>query len=250
MSNPGFVDSWDQGGTWDSGLQWDVNVGPSLGDVTTYLNLVTSEHRNKPNFIAFLTAVLQPLVDTQAVLLTMSGLYDLDVAVGQQLDVVGQWVGASRNLSVPLIGVYFAFDMANIGFDQGTWYGPFDPTSGLVSLPDDAFRTLIRATIAANHWDGTINGAYAAWNILFAGTGIGILIQDLGDMHMLFALTGPVPDAVTLALLEGGYLSLVPAGVQVDNYYSPSVPDTPYFGFDAQNSNVAGFDTGAWGLAA
>jgi hypothetical protein len=246
-----FVDSWDQpGATWDSGLQWDVNVGPSPGDVTPYLNLVTSEHRDKPKFMAMLGGTFQPLADVQVLAAGLAALFDLDVAVGAQLDVVGQWVGQSRNLTVPLTGVYFTFDTAGVGFDEGTWYGPFDPVSGIVSLPDDAYRTLLRATIAANHWDGTIDGAYAAWNILFAGTGFGILIQDLGSMHMLFALIGPTPDAVTLALLKSGYLSLKPAGVKVDAYYSPSVPDQPYFGFGAENANIAGFDTGAWGVTA
>ena len=243
-----FIDRWDQGGTFDSGLQWDTNVGPNLGDVTPYLNLVTSEHRSKPKFIAMLGGVLQPFADVQGLLSGMAALFDLDTAVGSRLDVVGQWIGQSRQLNVPLTGVYFSFDTAGVGFDQGTWYGPFNPISGVISLPDDAYRALLRAKIAANSWDGTINGAYAAWNILFAGTGFGILIQDEGDMHMLFALTGPLPDAVTLALLTGGYLSLKPAGVHVDSYLTPSVANTPYFGFDAENANVAGFDTGAWGL--
>lgn len=244
-----FIDSWDEGGTWDSGLQWDVNVGPSPGDVDPYLNLVTSEHRSRVKFIAMLTALLKPIVDIQVLAATLNSKFDLDVAVGQQLDFVGQWVGQSRELTEPLTGVYFAFDTVGVGLDQGTWYGPFDPQSGLVSLPDDSYRTLLRAKIAANHWDGTVDGAYAAWAILFAGTGTTILIQDLGNMHMLFALVGPTPDATTLALLTGGYLSLKPAGVKVDAYYYPSVPDAPYFGFDAENANIAGFDTGAWGLA-
>jgi hypothetical protein len=245
-----FIDQWDQGGFWDSGLQWDINVGPNLGDVAPYLDRITSEHRSKPKYIEMLSGVLQPLADTQGLLNTLVGLFDLDVAVGVQLDVVGQWIGQSRDLTVPLENVYFSFDTEGVGFDEGTWYGPFDPINGVVSLPDDAYRTLLRATIAANNWDGTIDGAYAAWDVLFAGTGFGILIQDLGGMHMLFALTGPYPDAVTKALLTGGYLSLKPAGVQADAYMTPSIPDTPYFGFDAQNDHVAGFDTGAWGLVA
>jgi hypothetical protein len=66
-------------------------------------------------------------------------------------------------------------------------------------------------------------------------------------MHMAYALLGPTPDAVTLALFTQGYLSLKPSGVQIDAFMTPSVPSTPYFGFDAQNSSVSGFDVGAWG---
>lgn len=217
------------------------------GDITPYLNLVTSEHQDKPNFIEMISAVLQPLADDIAVLQSLPSLYDLDNAAGAQLDVVGQWVGASRNLNVPLVGVYFAFDTAGVGFDQGTWLGPFDPTSGLISLPDDTHLTYLRARIANNVWDGTIPGAYATWDVVFAGTGITILIQDLGTMHMLFAVYGSIPDAVTYALITSGLLDLKPAGVKIDAYLTPVVADTPFFGFDVENTYISGFDVGAFG---
>jgi hypothetical protein len=143
---------------------------------------------------------------------------------------------------------YFSFDEAGLGFDQGTWLGPFDPTSGLVALPDAQYRILLYATIAANNWDGTIPGAYNAWNTIFEPLGYSILIQDNQDMTMDIALIGPAPDAVTLALFTGGYLSLVPAGVGITNYYLPSIPGDPVFGMDAENSSISGFDVGAWAI--
>lgn len=174
------------------------------------------------------------------------GLYDIDIAVGQQLDRIGEWVGISRQLAIPLTNVYFSFDETGLGFDQGTWLGPFDPTTGLVSLPDDVYRILLYAKIAANTWDGTIPTAYTAWNTIFEPLGYQILIQNNQDMTMDIALIGPAPDAVTLALFSGGYLSLIPAGVGVNNYYLQSVQNAPLFGFDAQNDSIAGFDTGAF----
>lgn len=245
-----FIDSWDSGqpgATWDSGLQWDVNVGPSPGNIQPYIDLITSEHRDAPNFIATLSAVLQPFADNIATLRTLYTKFDIDIAVGAQLDVVGEWVGQSRFLSVPLTGVYFSFDNALVGFDLGTWHGPFDPDNELIALPDEAYRTLLKAKVLNNRWDGTIPQAYEIWDVLFAGTDFGLLIQDFGNMHMLFAMTGAAPDAVTLALFTGGYLNNRPSGVKVDGYMVPSVPDTPYFGFDVENSSIAGFDTGAWG---
>lgn len=244
------ISTWDSGqpgANWDSGLQWDVNVGPSDGDVQPYLDLVTSEHRDKPLFMAMIAAVCQPIVDTLAVISTLPQVFDLDLAAGTQLDVVGEWIGISRVLSVPLTGVYFSFDTAGVGFDEGTWKGPFDPDTALFSLPDDSYRLLLRATALNNSWDGTIPAAYAIWDVLFEGTGFELLIQDYGNMHMLFALLGPAPDAVTLALFTGGYLNDRPSGVRIDGYMTGSVPDTPYFGFDVQNDSIAGFDTGAWG---
>lgn len=251
MSSPYIISTWDSGqpgAKWDAGLQWDVNVGPALGNVVPYLALVTSEHRDKPKFIETLSFVLQPIVDTLAQMRTFTAKFDIDVAVGVQLDIVGQWVGQSRELQTALTGVYFAFDALGVGFDEGAWKGPFDPTTGLFILPDPSYRLLLKAKVLNNKWNGTIPQAYEIWDALFEGTGFGLLIQDFGNMHMLYALTGPVPDAVTLALFTGGYLNNRPAGVQVDAYMMPSVDDTPYFGFDVENDSIAGFDVGAWGI--
>lgn len=211
-----------------------------------YLNLVTSAYQDKPDFIAALTAVLQPLVDQQALLATIPGLYDLDVAVGEQLDVVGVWVGRSRALREPLQNVYFSFDDALLGFDAGVWQGPYDPVSGLVNLPDDPYRNLLKAVIAANHWDGTIPSAYANWQQVFAGTGYVILIVDNEDMSMDIGVVGAVLDPITLALLRAGFLDLRPDGVLINFYFVPSVVGAPIFGFDISTPMIAGFDTGAW----
>ena len=244
-----YIENWDSGqpnATWDSGLDWDTNVGPSPGDVQPYLNLVTSEHVTRAKFMAMIAATLQPLADLQVVLASMPGLFDLDVAVGDQEDKVGQWIGVTRNISVPLTGVFFSWATANLGWGQGNWTPNINQTQ-LVVLSDEPYRTLLRARVASNQWDGTIPGAYAVWNAAFAGTGIGLLIQDYGDMHMALALTGPVPDAVTLALFTGGYLNIKPAGVRIDNYFTPVVPNTPYFGWGVENANISGWSVGYWG---
>jgi len=245
-----IIDSWDSGAPgalWDSGLEWDVNNGTVIGDITPWLKLVTSQHANKPNFMAMLSMVLQPLADIIEVAKSMPGLFDLDDAVGDQLDKVGIWVGVTRDIDVPLSGVYFALDTAGVGLDEGTLKGPFDPTAGLVVLADEQFRTLIRARIAANHWDGTIPGAYRIWDTLFASTGFSILIQDGGDGSFIMALTGGVPDAVTAALFTGGFLALKPAGFGVSFYIVPAIADAPYFGLDIENSAIAGLDVGTFG---
>lgn len=245
-----FVQNWDTnqpGARWDAGLQWDITVGPASGDTTSYTGLIVSQHNQRPKFMDTVENNVQPYADNIAVMSSMPFLFDIDIATGDQLDIDGQWIGVTRDVAIPLNDVYFSFDSPGLGFNQGTWFSQFNPIGGIIRLSDEAYRTLLRARIANNQWDGTIPGAYAVWDLAFQGTGIGILIQDLGTMHMLLALTGPVPDAVTLALFRGGYLNIKPAGVKVDAYFTPTVPDAPYFGFDIQNDAIAGFDSGAWG---
>lgn len=249
MAGGTIVSLWDQGvGTWDSGLDWDSNIGPSPGDVTPYLNLFTSEHQPRPNFLEVASTLLQPLTDIQVLLASFTTLFDKDLAVGQQLDTVGQWVGVSRNLSVPITGVYFSLDSTTLGLDQGVMQGPFDPTTGLISLPDDEYRVLINATIALNQWDGTIPGAYAALALVFGTSGNQILIFDLGSMHMALGLIGPGLTPILQALFIGGYLNIRPSGVALDTHYTPGVPGAPYFGLDAETSVVSGLDVGAFGV--
>lgn len=223
--------------------------------VDDYISLVPAEHANKPNFISVLTVALQPYIDMQNLISTISAKYDLDGAAGTQLDVVGQWVGRTRYLAVPL-NIFFSFDTPNLGFDQGIWYGPFEQATGIVALPDYNYRVLLKATIAANNWDGTIPGAITAWDTLFQGTQFGILIQDHNDMSMDLVLIGQPPDTITQALFTTGELDLKSAGVRL-NHVLPSVypagvvggtQGVPLFAFDVQDGNMAGFDTGAWSL--
>ena len=184
-----------------------------MTDVADYLQRIAAEHSDKPDYLQSVTVSLQPGVDGQNLLAGMTALFDLDRAVGQQLDYVGQWIGPTRYLSEGL-DVYFgwsetvappafAWGDAAAGWDQGGWYGypPFvppppnpdnqfpgwgvgvwreanSPSSAIVALDDPHYRILLKATVVANYWDGTIPGAYKAWNTLFAPEGYQIIIQD------------------------------------------------------------------------
>lgn len=130
-----------------------------MASTDDYLRLITSQHRGRPRFAATVEALVAPLADLQDFLATVPGAFDLDSAIGAQLDIAGLWVGRSRQVETPLQGVYFSFDTDGLGFDQGNWKGPFDPDAGLVSLDDESYRTLLRTKIAANAWDGTLPSA-------------------------------------------------------------------------------------------
>lgn len=219
-----------------------------MPQVSDYVSLITSEHAGAPRFVAIVSLLAQAMVDAQNALLGMPGLYDLDSAVGVQLDAVGLWVGISRNVAVPLAGVYFAFDTPGLGFDQGVWFGPFDPTTGVVSLDDDTYRLLLRAKIGANHWDGTLAQSAAILADIFATTSPGtlIFIQDNMDMTMTIGIAGTIPSALFLALLSGGYLPIKPAGVGIVDYDVTSVDGAPLFGWGVDTPYIAGWGTGAW----
>jgi hypothetical protein len=219
-----------------------------MAQPSDYTALITTEHADKPKFMAMMSIVAQFFADQINVAQSIPAAFDLDQAVGVQLDAVGQWAGIKRQVRTPL-SVYFSFDTAGLGFDQGNWQGPFDPTTGLTSLDDVTYRTLIRAKIAANSWDGTIPGAAAAYANLFNGSGSYIFIQDNQDMTMTVGVSGAIPSALLRALFSGGYLPLKPEGVRA-MYVVPSINNTSLFGFDVQNQYIGGFDSGSWAVAA
>lgn len=209
-----------------------------------YPGLVTSQHQ-QPRFTALVAVLTQPLVDAQTLLASLPAAFDVDTAVGVQLDAVGLWVGITRVLRMPLAGVYFTWGVSGVGWSEGVWKGPYDPESGLTSLPDDVFRRLIKARIAANAWNGSIPGAYDVWESAFADTGSIIMIQDNQDMSMVVGIAGMRPDAVTQALLMGNYIPLKPEGVRV-SWYAVTQDGGPLMAWGCQADGLDGWGAGRW----
>lgn len=218
-----------------------------MATVDKYLARITSEHNDKPKYMAMVEAIAQCFAEALDVAKSLPAVFDLDDAVGVQLDAVALWIGLSRIVNTPL-NVYFSLDTPGLGFDQGSWKGPFDSSQGLTVLDDETFRTMLKIKIAANHWDSTMPSFLAIVARIFAGTGITVFATDNQDMSMSVYLTGTPPPAVLLALIKNGYFLLKPEAVRV-NYYKPSVDNAPLFGFDIQNADIAGFNTGVWAVS-
>lgn len=220
-----------------------------MPEIDEYLALVAPQHRDRPRFIASLTAALQPLVDTMNMLAALPASFDLDLAIGVQLDAVGLWVGVTRRVSIPITGVFFSFDTSGVGFDQGVWRGPHDSTTSVFLLDDETYRMLIRARIAANHWDGTLAGAADAYAYIFRDQNSHVFIQDNQDHTFTLNIAGYPLGTVAMALLTGGALPMRPGGVLLAAVNVASVGGTPLFGFDDNTTLVGGFDVGSWGVA-
>ena len=180
-----------------------------------YFSLITSEYQNSPNFLTWLKAALGQLDDTTVCLASFFAAFDLDTAVGAQLDILGDIVGANRTVN-------------------------FVPSNGVSPVLDDtSYRTYIKATIGANFWDGTIDGLQALWTNLFP---LGnILIMDAQDMSFT-AMLGGTFTSIMSDLILNGYIVPRPEGVRVNYVFSLK----PIFGFDLNDANIAGFDKGHW----
>lgn len=210
-----------------------------------YLNLFPSQHRQKPRCMATAEALLRPLERIADILEELRTAFDLDRAIGGQLDAVGVRVGRGRYLNTPMDGLYFALETEGVGIDEGIWKGDHDPETCRYTLPDDFYRLLLRAKVAANAWDGTIPGAYEVWEQAFAATGSQILIQDNQDMTMSVGIAGLPLNPVFEQLLLQGYIPLKAEGVGC-RYYVLTLASGPLFALDCDTEALAGLDTGSW----
>lgn len=219
-------------------------------DTQDYLDLVTSEYQNQPDFNAMLAFMVAVPIQVQTLMNQMNGngtpsIFDLSLPpVGNQLDIIGAWVGVSRDVNIPIVDVFFTWDGTDytVGWDYGTWQ-PANQATSVVVLPDDAYLTLILAKIAANNWDGTTNGAYAIWDFLFPQ--FTILIQDNCNMTYDMAIIGGIVDSLTLALITGGYIQLRPQGVQIAEFFV-SIDTNAAFCWDLDTTDCQGWDQGSW----
>lgn len=178
-----------------------------------YLNLFTSEYKLSPNLNAWTLGLLTPLDDITNCLSSMTESFDLDSAVGVQLDSRGDIIGQSRTVG-------------------------FQPSGGVSPVLDDAtYRLLLRAKIAFNSWDGLQTSLQAIWKSLFpAGT---IVISDQQNMTAVILLTGVFSSIIQDLILNG---LIVPRPETVE--YTITFGLLPLLGFDEDNAFISGFDSG------
>lgn len=218
-----------------------------MTDVSPYIELITSWHRGKPKFTATVAALVAPAVALTDFNNALTTAFDLDTAVGVQLDKLGEWIGRSRDVKAELGVVFFSWDTPGLGWQEGYWQGAFDPITGMVKLDDVTYRRVLYAKVASNNWDGTLDGLMSILTALFPpSTGSLPVVIDNLNMNIDVGLSGKIPTSLFISLMTGGYVPIKPAGVQV-NFSVTTVDDTPLFGFGLDSDSVAGFGVGAWG---
>lgn len=188
-------------------------------DTSDFTGLITSEHQNASKFVQTVSASVQGFSDNIAVAAGIPDFLDLDQAVGYQLDTIGIWVGVSRLVALS-VNQYFSLDTDGVGVDQGIWWEVGDALTTVTQLADAQYRTLIRAKIACNSWDGSLPGACSILALLVSADGCTVSASE-GSMSVDFSITG-TPAVVTKAIILGGYIPIKPAGISVTYSFASS----------------------------
>ena len=213
-----------------------------------YTNLIPYPNNQAPRFMEWVGVVLQMNVDTQTVLNEMIEAFNIDTAIGDQLDIIGESLGQPRLLN-------------------------FQPGGGVSAvLKDPIYRLVLKAKILKNIWKGTIAEIYDFWEVYFPENPI--LITDNQDMTMTVTTVGIPddlePDAVLFGydtdtdtikgfdqgywegfgnlitdLIQRHYFCPKPAGVTV---FYQFITD-PVFAYDSDSEYLKGYDSVAEWIA-
>lgn len=212
-----------------------------------YTTLITSAHRDQPKFVATVRLLTEAASAIAAVGLSFCEAFDVDMAVGVQLDTVGKWVGISRNLIVPITGAFFTWGDADLGWGMANWKGPYEPSEGVVTLDDDTYRAVIKAKIGSNYWDGTVEGLQQIGSTAFADLGVQCFVIDNFDMTATVYILGQ-PTTALIELIRRGIAPPKTAGVRITGYILASAPGAPFFALSVPTTPVtAGLDFGSFG---
>lgn len=180
----------------------------------SYLNLVTSEHRLKPKYIQMLTDTFDMYTDLANNTGEISTLFDIDAAYGNELDIIGEILGQSRQLT-------------------------FDLDNGTSILSDEDYRFLLKSAIVQNSWKGSVEEIYDIWNEIFPG--VLLTIYDNQDMTCTLFFSGALEE-VRYELLIHDLLLPKPVGVQ----YTYSYIGQKWFSYNMDDTFHAGYNEGYW----
>ena len=179
-----------------------------------YLDLITSQHRDKPKYIAMLSALFKHTDEMFDTAIYFDDEFSVDTAQGVQENIIGDIVGAKRTLN-------------------------YDPEQGQYPVLDDgAYRSLIRASIAKNQWKGNIEDLKAVWMNIF---GSGIVVQDNQDMTIDVVVVGQFENIVKEMIKQNLIVPKV-QGVRINYGFS----DGPVFGYDMDTETIKGYDLADW----
>lgn len=181
-----------------------------------YASLVTSQHNQRPNFMAVLEALTRPLADCVQVTADLPEHFNIDTAIGAQLDIIGRWVGLSRLLMVPLDENFFSWNVVGKGWNEANWKGPFTSSVGISSMGDDLYRLALKTKIAKNYWQGTNEEMQEILAASLASEGLYLVPVDGMDMSLTVHIQG-TPTAQVRELIERGYITPKPMGVRINN---------------------------------
>lgn len=226
----------------------DSTIVDSL--VAYYVNLLIIQYHNKTKAQATIDAVIRECV-ANGIAFDIRDGFNIDTAVGVQLDIIGKYVGVDRFYnSYDITGVRFGYsdrysteptdvtgyaDSADFLTKEGDILSVADLVGTGYSLSDADFRTIIKLKILvnnSNYSDGQIDSDIES---IF---GSSLYMVDNLDMSLEYFTTPELSLIVRVALDKE--LLPKPMGVRINHI----IEDNIYFGYTNNASFEAPLVTG------
>lgn len=179
-----------------------------------YSDLLILQYLNLTNATAMIRALVEPVIMDQLPI-AVQDAFEIGTAAGDQLDVIGKYVGVSRN---------------GYGLDGQP-----------ISLIDSDYTQLIKMVIVKNNSGSSLA---TIQSLLAAAFPNQIFISDNQTMGLNYLIVESIGTSDLLELLTtGGYLP-APMGVQVSSTVVPPIT-FPFFAFynsDNPSASISGFN--------
>ncbi len=215
--------------------------------IDEYLGLLIIQYSDSSKAVAEVTLKASEYAKIYEFYSNFFDAFDLDQAIGDQLDIIGKIVGIPRIVPFSTIKKYFGFsDNANsLSFDAGTMFDKFTDSGYTdTELSDVQMRKLIRAKISKN-----ITSPYmvaderiSLQDVINSAFNGAAYVIDNYDM----TLTLYIDESVSiddLTLIKNLNLLPSPQGVGYKSFISYSTVET--FGF-GDNLNAKTFNQGVF----
>ena len=192
-----------------------------------YVQRLGNLYRTKPKAAATIALLAKQTLADNLVSSFNAG-FDLDLAVGEQLDIIGKYVGVSRDVQVEDTRPYFGFVTATYptepqnpnGFviaasisinADGVWYEAEFSNQSTTQLADYQYKQLLKIKISTNSSDNTMASLQKQIETFFNGQ---LQCRDNKDMTMAYYYSRSIQ--LPLSVLQSYLPRPMGVGITVD----------------------------------
>jgi len=165
---------------------------------------IYAQYRDKPKAVAWYAIARALGGSIEAAAQAVRKSYDIDTAVGKQLNVIGRIVVAPRSFvgSIPMNpGLFDLTDGDEFGDDDAMFSALTIDQDG--QLSDELYRLVIKAKIVKNNGDATIENILDGMNFLLPKADV-LRVTDGEDMSFSIEFYGQITNLERFALLNAG----------------------------------------------
>lgn len=209
--------------------------------VDYYVNTIIIQYHNKPKAQATIRLLADTILSQGIIWDVMNG-YNVDTAIGKQLDIIGKYVGIDRFFNVTDPVDYFALtDYVEVDpdadqkygfttypdFDEDQFNGTMNYNSVITQenkLNDEDYRILIKLKIVQNHSN---HSHKSIDDSVFQFFGNDLIPSSDGDMKMWYFVTDQLTDIIKAAQIK----EVLPRPMGVGMGVIEKPKDVPFFGY-------------------